>query len=229
MGLWGKIKKYGAPVAGALVAGPAGAAIGALATNKGLRNKAKDFLLGQNPDDVELPPEVAAAKERRAGMLAELMSGGSRTAVSDAAKAAAAQAGRTQSARLVQQQESLAAGARGLGVLGARRAAMRNAALGQGDIAGQVADASTQGAVQAANADEQRRLAQLGMAADLTSADEAAALNAEEYQKRNARQGMLGTVLGTLGAAGGAYVGGPQGAQIGGQVGYQAGTAMQRR
>jgi hypothetical protein len=189
--------------------------------------KAKDWFLGQDPSTVQLPPEVAAAQQRRAE-LAALVMGGNPTATQDAAREAAATAGQTAQQRLQSSIASTVAGARGLGSLGARREGLRRLALGQGEIAGQVAEQTAGAMAQAVQSDEQRRLAALGMAADLNTQTEQAALAAEEWRKANARKGAAGVVLGSIGAIGGGYFGGPQGAAAGGQLGAGLGSTVMR-
>lgn len=226
---WGKWARRAASVALAPVTG--GVSLAGLAPDvpgfdKAL-GSAKEWFLGQDPSQVQLPPEVAAAQARRAE-LAALVMGGNPIAAQDAAREAAATAGQTAQGRLLSSIQSTVAGARGLGSLGARREGLRRLALGQGEIAGQVAEQSAGAMAQAAQADEQRRLAALGMAADLNTQTEQAALQAEEWRKANARKGAADVVLGTIGAGVGGYFGGAQGAAAGGQLGAGLGGTFTR-
>jgi hypothetical protein len=226
MAIWNRVKKLGRQTAGvALAPVTGGASLGLLSDD--VTNKAKDFLLGQDPDDVALPPALVAAQERRAGLLSRL-GAGSPTASQDAARDAAQLAGRTARTELANRLQSIASSARGLGALGARREALRRTALGEADIAGRVAEGAANAMASAVGQDEQRRLAEIGMAADLVSQEEQAALAAEDYRRKNARKGMAGTLGGIAGGIGGGIVGGPAGSKAGADIGYGVGTAFQR-
>jgi hypothetical protein len=204
---------------------------------------AKDFLLGQDPSEVELPPELAAAQERRA-RIADMLLGadgggmpaGPRNEAQAAAREAAALAGQTAQSKLQNAISSQAAGARGLGSLGARRNAMRQLALGSADIAGQVAEQSAGSLAQAAAADvaagqrdQAQRLAELGLVADLTGQSEQAALTAEEYRRQRAKKGALSELLAVGGGTLAAVAGGPQFAGTGAQIGAGVGDLFERR
>jgi hypothetical protein len=210
---------------GALAPVTGGASLGLLSDD--MTDKAKELLVGQDPNDVKVPPEVAAAQARRQ-QLVDMALGGSATASQDAAREAASLAGRTARTDLANRLQSAAAGARGLGALGARREAMRRTALGEADIAGRVAEGSANAVANAVGQDAARRLQQIGTAAELLTDQERAALEAEEYRKKNARKGVAGEVGAIVGTIGGGIVGGPAGAKTGGEIGYGAGNMIER-
>lgn len=226
MALWNRVKKFGRQAAGvALAPVTGGASLGLLSDD--VTDKAKDFLLGQDPSDVALPPELAAAQERRAALLSSL-GAGNPTAAQDAARNAAKLAGSTARASLANRLQSIASSARGLGALGARREALRRTALGEAEIAGRVAEGAANAEAAAVAQDQSRRLAEIGMAADLVSQEEQAALAADDYRRRNARKGTLGQLAGISGGIAGGIAGGPAGAKAGAEIGYGAGTSLQR-
>ena len=203
-------------------------------------SKAGDLLRGQDPNDVKLPPEVAAAQARRSALAEMIMSRASaapqvRNEATTAARAAAQQAGATAQGRLQNALNSQVAAARGLGALGARRRAMNQVALGSADIAAGVADANAQSAaaaaaqdVAASQRDEQQRLAELGLVADVTQQEEQAALAADAYRRANARKGFVSTAGAIAGGLIGQKFGGPAGGQAGASAGYEAGRLFER-
>jgi hypothetical protein len=201
-------------------------------------DRLKDLAFGQDPSEVPLPPELQAAQDRRRALADEIMGRaqpGARTEATTAARAAAAEAGRGARADLRNQVMSVAAGARGVGSVRAQRQAMNAASLGGARIANQVAETTANAAaaaagqdVAASQRDAQQRLAELGMVADLTQSEEAAALAADEYRKQNARKGLAGVVLSTAGGLLGQKYGGAAGGKAGAELGYGIGEMFNR-
>lgn len=178
----------------------------------GIKNKAKDLLLGQDPDTVALPTDVELARQQRRDLIGKLMGGAPR----DEAQKAVAAEGRLASERASATAQSQAAGARGFGALLARQAAATANANAQAQIAGNQAVAAQQAAAQDVGAMQRDQ----ALAAGLMGDAERSAMMAEEYRKANAKQGFLPTLMSGAGAALGGYLGGPEGAKAGGQGGY---------
>jgi hypothetical protein len=177
-----------------------------------VKSGAKDFLLGQDPDDVKLPTDVELAQQQRRDLISKLMGG----QVRDEAQKAVAAEGRLASERASATAQSQAAGTRGFGALLARQAAQMANANAQAQIAGNQAVAAQQAAAQDVGAMQRDQ----ALAAGLMGDAERSAMMAEEYRKANAKQGFLPIIGAAGGAMLGGYLGGPEGAKAGGQAGY---------
>lgn len=182
--------------------------------------KTKNFLLGEDPDNVALPPDVLAAQQQRRDLIGKLMGGAPR----DEAQKAVAAEGRLASQRASATAQSQAAGARGFGALLARQASAMANANAQAQIGAQQSVAAQQAAAQDVGTMQRDQ----ALAAGLMGQSEQSAMMAEEYRRKKASPGFLGT----LGAAGGAIIGGmyggPQGAAIGGKLGSELSMPFMR-
>lgn len=183
-----------------------------------VKKGAKDLFLGQNPDDVQLPPEVAAAQKQRADLLSGLLS-----SKRDEAQKAVAAEGALASQRASATAQSQAAGARGFGALLARQAAASANANAQAQIGAQTSVAAQQAAAQDVGSMQRDQ----ALAAGLIGQSEQSALMAEQWRKQNAKKGIFGEVLSGVGGAIGGLAGGPQGAQAGAQLGYGIGEGFE--
>jgi hypothetical protein len=208
-------KKWGRRV-GSVAAAPmtGGLSLAGLAPDlpDGVTNRAKDLLLGQDPDKVALPTDVEMAQQQRRDLISKLMGG----QVRDEAQKAVAAEGRLASERASATAQSQAAGTRGFGALLARQAAQMANANAQAQIAGNQAVAAQQAAAQDVGAMQRDQ----ALAAGLMGDAERSAMMAEEYRKANAKKGFLPTIMAGLGAVAGGYAGGAEGAKAGGQGGY---------
>lgn len=180
----------------------------------------KDILLGEDPDKVALPTDVAIAQQQRRDLISKLMGG----QVRDEAQKAVAAEGRLASERASATAQSQAAGARGFGALLARQAAQMANANAQAQIAANQAVAAQQAAAQDVGAMQRDQALAAGIMGDA----EQSALMAEEWRKKNAKQGLLPTLMSAGGAAIGGIHGGPQGAQAGAQLGYYGSQPFMR-
>ena len=215
MAFWDPIKKAGTKVKRVTKKAGAGA---------------RDLLFGEEPGEVELPEEYVAAQEEmarlrksRADQLAAAQAAraaGRRTDVGAAIEQASQVAGRDAAQQAMARARGSVAGARGLGALGLRRAAMG---------AGQQAAAQAQGGIlqsaaeRADMADIQREESLFASVAAMEQQRAQQALLEQQLREAGADPGLFGTLMGIGGAALGGYFGGPQGAQIGGQIGYGLG------
>lgn len=213
---WKKLGRQVGAVALAPVTG--GASLVGL-SDKGT-DKAKDFLLGQDPDSVKLPTDVELAQQQRRDLIAKLMGGQQR----DEAQKAVAAEGRLASERASATAQSQAAGARGFGALLARQAAAMANANAQAQIGAQQGVAAQQAAAQDVGAMQRDQ----ALAAGLMGQAEQSAMMAEEYKKQNAEQGMLAPLGAAAGGIFGGLFGGPQGAQAGAQLGYYGAMPFMR-
>jgi hypothetical protein len=208
-------KKWGRRV-GSVAAAPmtGGLSLAGLAPDlpDGVTNRAKDLLIGQDPDKVALPTDVEMAQQQRRDLIGKLMGG----QVRDEAQKAVAAEGRLASERASATAQSQAAGTRGFGALLARQAAQMANANAQAQIAGNQAVAAQQAAAQDVGAMQRDQ----ALAAGLMGDAERSAMAAEEYRKANAKKGFLPTIMAGLGAVAGGYAGGAEGAKAGGQGGY---------
>lgn len=177
-----------------------------------------DWLLGQNPSDVAVSPELQNLMRRRRGLSEQYQRAATGTEPT-AGERAILSAGQRSQEQVAQQAQSRAAGARGFGRVIADLMAQNAATQAAQGIAGQTAEAA--GRQRSADVAEARRgqLAALGE-------EERAQATIEEEQRRRARPGLLGP-LGVLAGAGLGYLAGApaQGAQLGGTLGQ----AMTRR
>jgi hypothetical protein len=216
-------KKWGRRI-GSVAAAPmtGGLSLAGLAPDlpDGVTNRAKDLLLGQDPNNVKLPTDVEMAQQQRRDLISKLMGG----QVRDEAQKAVAAEGRLASERASATAQSQAAGTRGFGALLARQAAQMANANAQAQIAGNQAVAAQQAAAQDVGAMQRDQ----ALAAGLMGDAERSAMMAEEYRKANAKQGLLPMVMSGIGAAAGGYLGGPEGAKVGGQAGYYGSQPFMR-
>jgi hypothetical protein len=213
---WKKLARQAGSVALAPMTG--GASLVGL-SDKGT-GMAKDFLLGEDPDNVKLPTDVELAQQQRRDLISKLMGG----TVRDEAQKAVAAEGRLASERASATAQSQAAGARGFGALLARQASQMANANAQAQIGAQQSVATQQAAAQDVGSMQRDQ----ALAAGLMGDAEQSALMAEEYRKKNARQGLL-PILGTaVGGVLGGMAGGPQGAQTGAQLGYYGSQPFMR-
>lgn len=193
-----------------------------------VRDKAKSFLLGEKPGDVDLPPGYLEAQQRQRGALDALagqVNAIDPQAQAEQAGALAMQRGQLAGQQLGQQQLSQAAGVRGYGALGARRNAMANTAAGKGAITAQASAQAAADRLGALTAGQQLQMQGQGMLLNAEQQAMQQALMEEEWRRQMARPGALDQFLGTIGAVGGAYFGGPQGAAAGAQFGQGVGAA----
>jgi len=195
MAIWDKVKSFGG----------------------GLR----DVMVGKDPSSIAAPEGAAAAQAQRDALIAELSEQGP----SDAARMAVEAAQENALGRVAASQMSAAAGARGLGVLGARRGAARNMAIGQANVAGQMAPQ----AIAAASADEQADMARRALMAQLLGQQEASAYGLEQYRQQQAGSGLVPGLLTIGGGLIGGKLGGAQGAQAGAQFGGGLGMELSRQ
>lgn len=186
---------------------------------KSVKDRAKDLFLGQNPDDVQLPPEVAAAQKQRADLLSGLLNGKPRREAQDAVAAE----GRLASERASATAQSQAAGARGFGALLARQAAQSANANSQAQISANQAVAAQQAAAQDVGSMQRDQ----ALAAGLIGQSEQSALMAEQWRKANAKKGILGELAAGAGGIVGGLAGGAPGAQAGAQLGYGIGEGFE--
>lgn len=180
----------------------------------------RDVLYGKDPGSIAAPEGAAAAQAERDALIAEISGQGP----SDAARRAVAAAQENALGRVASSQMSQAAGARGLGVLGARRGAARNTAVGQAQVAGQMAPQ----AIAAASADEQADMNRRALLAQLLGQQEASAYGLEQYRQEQAGQGLAPAILTIGGGLIGGSLGGAQGAQAGALAGGGLGSSLSR-
>jgi hypothetical protein len=215
---FGKWLRRGASVALAPVTG--GASLAGLAPDLpgSWKRKGKELLLGQNPDDVQLPDAVQDAQKQRADLLSGLLS-----SKRDEAQKAVAAEGRLASERASATAQSQAAGARGFGALLARQAAQAANANAQAQIGAQTSVAAQQAAAQDVGAMQRDQ----ALAAGLIGQSEQSALMAEQWRKANAKKGILGELVAGAGGIIGGLAGGAPGAQAGSQLGYGIGEGIE--
>lgn len=202
-------------------------------TTKDVGRAIREPLFGQDPGDVELPPEYLAAQDElnrlrqmRADQLASAQAAraaGQRTDIGASIEQAGQVAGRDAAQAAMARARGSVAGARGLGALGLRRSALtagtQAGASAQSDIlqrAGERADI----------ADVQREESLFASLMQMEQQRAQQALLEEQVRAGMADPGLLGTLTGMAGAGLGAYFLGPQGAEIGGQVGYGLGEGI---
>ena len=190
----------------------------------------REPLFGNNPEDVELPEgyeeaqaELDRLREMRASQLAAAQAAraaGRRTDIGQSIEEAGQRAGRDAAQQSMARARGSVAGARGLGALGLRRAALG---------AGQQAAAQAQGGIlEGANqradvADLQREESLFRDVVGMNQQAAQAALIEEQLRAAGVDPGLFPTIMGVLGTAAGGYFGGGQGAQIGGQLGVGLG------
>lgn len=221
---WSDIKgwaKRNAPAIAGTIIAPGVGTLAGLGYQK-FKNQINDALLGEDPNKIAIPDPLKQVQEGRTSLANQLLTAAQ--GPSDAAQKAAELGGQQSAERLVANAQSLAAGARGLGAIGAMREAQKQSALGLSRLAGENAQARANAAMQ----DQGAQLQKVGMAADLLGQQEAGFLNQEEYRKAKAKPGFLGSLLGAAGAGIGTALGGPAGGSVGAQLGNAAGTSFQR-
>lgn len=180
-----------------------------------------DILFGQRSRDVQAPGGIEAGMEtrRRLGQQLEAQALGQQP--SEAERAIGLEAA-IQAELLARRQQSMAAGARGFGAIGAQQQAAANVAQAQQGLAGSVAAATgRQRASDIASG-------QAGLAA-LLSDEERAAYMLDEYRRANAAPGLLPAITTGIGAAAGGYLGGAEGARAGGTLGGAVAQPFMRR
>lgn len=180
---------------------------------------ARNVLFGQDPSEVKLPEDVERARQQRAGLMEQYqreMTGAIPSPIEEAIRRQGEANAQRQEASLM----GMAAGARGLGSVGALRTAMALGSQARTQTGGQIADLIAQ---ERARREEAARV---GLA-QMIREQEASALGAEQYRQQMARPGLMPAVLGI----GGGIIGGlagktPEAAMAGSQLGYGFGSAM---
>lgn len=212
-----------------VAAAPMTGGLSLIGLNDGMYGKAKDFLLGQKPDDVNMPAgydEARARQQAAIGALQAQVAAMDPTKMAADAERAAMQRGALQAQAAGAQQRSQAAGVRGYGALGAMRAASANSAAASVQIGANTSAQAAGDRLGALTAGQRMQLQGQGMILSAEQQMMQQALMEEEYRRQNARQGFLPTALGVLGTVAGGYFGGPQGAAAGGQLGTGVGQGV---
>lgn len=191
-----------------------------MAILSGIGSTVGDFLLGQDPSKVALPPEMQAAARAREQLMRQLQAQAIGTDVTPG-QIAARQAGEVAAQQIQQAGASSAGAGRGIGRLASELAASENITQGIQGLSGQIAQAESQ-----ARAQDIAR-AQQGLM-QLIAQQEQAGLAAQQYRQNQARPGMLPVLTTAAGAGLGGYLGGPAGAQAGGQIGGAGGSMFTR-